>query len=128
MISAEGLAVPWREVQDGRSAGLEHALAACFGVPGSRTACRAEVHVLARETVWFPRDQVQESEDLEEEDEAPDVDLDKDPNWLKVKQAETYVRHVALARLGFLLLKSSELLVSWKEMARIWDMRYEARV
>eukprot|EP00439_Symbiodinium_sp_Y106_P028922 s3229_g3.t1 len=51
--------------------------------PGSRTACRAEV---------------QESEDLEEEDEAPDVDLDKDPNWLKVKQ----------------------------EMARIWDMRYES--
>ncbi|CAE7696818.1 YKE2 [Symbiodinium sp. CCMP2592] len=51
--------------------------------PGPRTACRAEV---------------QESEDLEEEDEAPDVDLDKDPNWLKVKQ----------------------------EMARIWDMRYES--
>ena len=40
--------------------------------------------------------------DVEEEDEAPDVDLDKDPNWLKVKQAET-VRHAALARLGFLL-------------------------
>lgn len=39
-----------------------------------------------------------EESDVEEEDEAPDVDLDKDPNWLKVKQ----------------------------EMARIWDMRYES--
>ncbi|CAE7493214.1 Pfdn6 [Symbiodinium necroappetens] len=48
--------------------------------PGSRTARRAE------------------ESDVEEEDEAPDVDLDKDPNWLKVKQ----------------------------EMARIWDMRYES--
>ena len=79
----------------------EHALAACFP-QGSRTARRAEARVLTRETVVrFCRDVVQES-DVEEEDEAPDVDLDKDPNWLKVKQAET-VRHGGLARLGFLL-------------------------
>ncbi|CAE7609814.1 Pfdn6 [Symbiodinium pilosum] len=45
------------------------------------------------------RAEVQELEDVEEDEEPElDVDLDKDPNWLKVKQ----------------------------EMGRIWDMRYES--
>ncbi|CAE7224507.1 YKE2 [Symbiodinium natans] len=52
---------------------------------GSRTARRAEVQELEEEL------------EEEEDEDALDVDLDKDPNWLKVKQ----------------------------EMVRIWDIRYE---